>query len=62
MDLRQGPKSKVPRAVVRAERLSALHEKLKDELNFIHDRIGRYYDKHRVEEPSLKEGDKVYLL
>ena len=61
-DLRQGPESKVPRAAVRAERLSALHEKLKDELNFVRDRMGRYYDERRVEGPPLKEGDKVYLL
>jgi hypothetical protein len=62
MDLRQGPESKVPQAVVRVERCIPIHEKLKDELNFIHNRMERYYDECRVEGPPLEEGDKVYLL
>ena len=35
---------------------------MRSEFSFAKKRIKTYYDKYRVEEPPLKEGDKVYLL
>jgi len=35
---------------------------LKDELEFIRTRIKQYYNKHRLEGPCLKRGDKAYLI
>ncbi|KAL2125782.1 hypothetical protein VTI74DRAFT_2758 [Chaetomium olivicolor] len=61
-DLRQGPEVTVPRAAVKAEQMHALHDRLKQELEFVRDRMKRYYDKKRLEGPRLGRGDKVYLV
>lgn len=61
-DLRQGPHPDTPRAAVRADRLHDMHRMLKDTLESVRERMGKYYDTHRLEGPRLEEGDKVFLL
>jgi hypothetical protein len=61
-DLRQGPVGAVPRAAVKADKISTLYTMLKDKLEFIRTRIKQHYDKHRLEGPRLERGDKVYLI
>jgi hypothetical protein len=62
-DQREGPaKVDAPTATVQARKLKDLHAMLRTELEFIRKRMKVYYDRHRVEGPPLKEGDKVYLL
>jgi len=61
-DLRQGPVGAVPRAAVKADKMSTLYAMLKDKLEFVRTRIKQYYDKHRLEGPCLERGDKVYLI
>jgi hypothetical protein len=39
-----------------------LHKKLKDELNYIHNKMRWYYNECMVKGPLLKEKNKVYLL
>ena len=62
VDLRQGPDVSVPRAAVKADKMSSLHAMLKEELEFVRTRIKRFYDKNRLEGPRLEEGGKVYLI
>lgn len=61
-DLRQGPDVTVPRAAVKADRMHALHAMLRQELEFVRTRMSWYYNKHRLEGPRLRRGDKVYLI
>ena len=61
-DLRQGPAGSVPRAAVKADKISTLYTMLRDELEFVRGRIKEHYDKHRLEGPRLERGDKVYLI
>ena len=62
-ELRQGPAAAgVPRAAVRADRLHEVHSMLRNTLEFVRERMREHYDKHRLEGPRLKEGDKVFLL
>jgi hypothetical protein len=61
-DLYQGPTGIVPRAAVKADKISVLYTMLKDKLEFIRTRIKQYYDKYRLEGPRLERGDKVYLI
>jgi len=61
-DLRQGPAGTVPRAAVKADKMSALHAMLRDELKFVRTRMRRHYNKHRLKGPCLERGDKVYLI
>ena len=52
----------VPRAVVKADKISALYVILRDELEFVRGRIKEHYDKYRLEGPYLEREDKVYLI
>ena len=61
-DLCQGPAGLVPRAAVKADKISALYAMLRDELEFVRGRIKEYYNKYRLEGPRLERGDKVYLI
>jgi hypothetical protein len=61
-DLRQGPEVSVPRAAVKADKMSSLHAMLKEELEFVRTRMKKFYDRTRLEGPRLEEGDKVYLI
>ncbi|EDN91529.1 hypothetical protein SS1G_00932 [Sclerotinia sclerotiorum 1980 UF-70] len=49
-------------AMVQTERLKEVHKELAAELKFVAERNAHYYNKKRSQEPTLKEGDKVYLL
>ena len=77
-ELRRGPPTDTPRAALRADQIQELHEHLRTELEFTRERMKTYYDKHhspgpvlkkgvhfdddRVEGPTLREGDHVYLF
>ena len=52
----------VPRAAIKADKMSALYVMLRDKLEFVRGRIKEHYDKHRLEGPRLERGDKVYLI
>lgn len=52
----------MPRAAVKAGKLHILYTKLNIELEFVRERIRKYYNNKRLEGPSLGEGDKVFLL
>jgi hypothetical protein len=61
-DLRQGPEVAVPRAAVKAEQMHAVHGMLREELEFVRNRMRKFYDKGRLEGPRLERGDMVYLI
>jgi transposase InsO family protein len=44
-----------------ANDLRSLHKELVEQLKFVAERNASYYNKKRSQEPTLKEGDKVYL-
>jgi hypothetical protein len=48
--------------ITRAEDLRNLHEQLSLDIKFIAQRTAHYYNTKRSMEPTLKKGDKVYLL
>ena len=49
-------------AIVLVDRIKALHEELSLDIKFTSQRSAFYHNKKRSMEPTLKEGDKVYLL
>jgi hypothetical protein len=49
-------------AITKAEDLRNLHEQLSLDIKFIAQRTAYYYNTKRSMEPTLKKGDKVYLL
>ena len=49
-------------AITRVDELKLLHEELATDINFLAQRSAIYYNKHRSVEPTLKEGDKVWLI
>ena len=52
----------VPTAQKLAQDLEKIHTHLQQEWMFLQNRMKHYADKKRLEGPTLKEGDKVYLL
>jgi len=50
------------KAHITVEQLKALHQQLSRDIAFIALRTAKYYNKKREDAPTLKEGDKVYLL
>ena len=50
------------RARVQVDRLKDLHEMLQRDIKFTSERSAVYHNKKRDRGPTLKEGDKVYLL
>lgn len=54
--------SSVPRAEMMATKIKATQQRLQQELQFLQNRMAHYYNKKRIEGPTLKVGDKVYLL
>ena len=60
-DLRQGPEVTIPHTAVKANQIHTLYEILQKELEFVTERMKEYYNRHRLEGPRLKKGDKVYL-
>ena len=51
-----------PAAAVEATKLTELHQWLRKNLEEARKTMAQYFDKSKVEGPTLKEGDKVYLL
>jgi hypothetical protein len=51
-----------PQALHTSMKLKELHQHLHDELAFLNVRMTHYANKKRLKGPTLKEGDKVYLL
>jgi hypothetical protein len=50
------------RASLDAEQLKNLHKTLQNDVEFLNTRMAHYYNQRHRKEPSLKEGDKVFLL
>ena len=48
--------------MVKVEELKALHKELSSDIKFIVARSATYYNKKHSMGPTLKEGEKVYLL
>lgn len=57
----QNKKTKTETAILQAERLRQLHKQLSTELEFVRERMNKYANKKRVEGPTFRGGDKVYL-
>lgn len=49
-------------ATVAVEQLQELHAELQKDIKFLSTRASIYYNRKRARGPTLKEGDKVYLL
>jgi hypothetical protein len=49
-------------AIVRTNNLQKLYKELKTDIKFINKRSALYYNSKRSIGPTLREGDKVYLL
>jgi hypothetical protein len=56
------PTSIAPRAEVVATEIRTIQARLQTELQFVQERMTRYYNKKRIEGPTFHKGDKVYLL
>jgi len=54
-------KNIVPQARLTAQQIKDLHQELKEDIKFISMKSEKYYNKKKLEGPSLKEGDMVYL-
>jgi hypothetical protein len=55
------PKSINPAAIIKSEDLKTLHQEMRTELEFVRNRMNKYYDPKRMKGPSFSEGDMVYL-
>lgn len=49
-------------AILHAEEISRFHQQLATDIQFLNERSASYANKKRSMEPTLKEGDRVYLL
>ena len=49
-------------ASLEIEKLKGLHAQLQLDIKFLNRRLAKYANKHKSQEPSQKEGDKVYLF
>jgi len=49
------------KAIITSDKLKELHEEMKTELEFIRNRMKKYYDQKRIEGPTFEEGDMVLL-
>jgi transposase InsO family protein len=58
---KRDPKTINPAAILKSDELKNLHEEMKTELEFVRQRMKRYYDTKKVEGPTFKEGEMVYL-
>lgn len=50
------------KAILTSEQLKGLHEEMKTELEYVRDRMAKYYNQKRLKGPIFSEGDMVYLL
>jgi hypothetical protein len=57
---REGPLAE--KAILSAEQLRSLHAQMRNELEFVQQRMAKYYNKKRLKGPIFKKEDKVYLL
>lgn len=57
---RKGPLAEA--AILDSEQLQSLHQEMKKELEFVRERMKKYYDKGRLKGPILERGDMAYLL
>ena len=57
-----GPEVSVPKVQLKANQLRSLHESAKKELEFVRQKLKKYYDQRRLEGPRLQKEDKVYLV
>lgn len=48
-------------ARIQVDQIKDLHKELSEELQFVAERNAHYYNKARSQEPTLQEGDRVYL-
>jgi len=48
--------------MVLVDRIKSLHEELSLDIKFISQQLAHYHNQKRSMEPTLKKGDKVYLL
>jgi len=49
-------------AIILVDRIKSLHEELSLDIKFISQQSAHYHNQKRSMEPTLKKGDKVYLL
>ena len=54
-------RTKTERAVLQADRLRELHQRLAEQLEFVRERITRYANQRRIEGPTFRRGGKAYL-
>ena len=59
---KQENKSTSEEAIKTTEKLKNLHNQLSKDINFMNLQASVYYNKHHREGPTLKRGEKVYLL
>ena len=64
-DVKNVPRGLQPvaqRAKVKVKHLTQLHQQLHQDIAFVSQQMAKYYNNKWKKGPSLKEGDKVYLL
>ena len=49
-------------AIWQAENLKSLHNWLSKEIEFLNIRVAKYYNQRKLNGPTFKEGDKVFLV
>jgi hypothetical protein len=52
----------VEKAIIKAENMIEVHNELREQLEFVRERMSKYADRHRLGGPNLQEGDMVWLL
>ena len=52
----------VQKAIIQIEQLQLLHKELQKDIQFFNKRSALYVNKRKDRDPTLKEGNKVYLL
>lgn len=57
---RTGPLAE--KAILTVETLQSLHEEMRQQLEFIRQRMAKYYNQGRLKGPTFERGDLVYLL
>ena len=54
-------RTEVEKARLQAEKMRELHEELANQLQFVRERMARYANNRRIEGPTFRRGEKVYL-
>ena len=50
------------KAMLEREKMQSLHQAMKKELQFVNERMSKYYNRKRLKGPIFKRGDMVYLI